>query len=77
MLAAQFCPICRGSNFYEHWMLEYRREWNKCGTCGYMELKRYSIERVINKLSPEKLKDPFVDPINEFVKVKRTKGKKK
>lgn len=81
MLAAQFCPLCGGSNFYEHWMLEYRREWNKCGSCGYMELKKISIERVINKVSPNNTAEPFLDPIDNIkstvINIKKVNRKKK
>jgi RNA polymerase subunit RPABC4/transcription elongation factor Spt4 len=58
-----FCPLCGGSTFSEHWMPEYSREWNKCPSCSYMELKTVTKNRVINKLDASKLDQPFVEPI--------------
>ena len=58
-----FCPLCGGSTFGEHWMCEYKKDWNKCSSCGYMELKCDSLNRIVNKLAPDQLEKPFVDPI--------------
>lgn len=48
-------------------MAEYSREWNKCPSCGYMEEKTVSKNRIINALAPQKLIEPFIDPITAEV----------
>lgn len=45
-------------------MSEYKHEWNKCSECGYMELKTITIARVLSVLAPEKLVEPFLDPLS-------------
>lgn len=57
------CPLCGGFTFSQHTMAEYAREWNKCPSCGYMEEKTVSINRILNRLAPDKLVEPFIDPI--------------
>lgn len=67
------CPLCGGCTFAQHSMLEYARDWNKCPSCGYMEEKTVSRNRVINVLAPDKLVEPFVDPISAQL-VKKVRG---
>ena len=57
------CPVCSGFTFSQHSMAEYSKEWNKCPSCGYMEEKTVSINRVLNRLAPDKLSEPFIAPI--------------
>jgi len=46
-------------------MHEYSAEWNKCRSCGYMELKTTSLKRILNKLYPERLDEQFIEPVTE------------
>lgn len=59
------CPLCKGYTFSQHTMVEYSRDWNKCPSCGYMEEKTVTLNRIFNKLSPDKLEEPFVDPVTD------------
>ena len=61
------CPLCKGYTFSQHWMPEYSRDWNKCPSCGYMEEKSTSLNRVKSKLCPDKLDKPFVDPVTDDI----------
>lgn len=61
------CPLCKGCTFSQHTMSEYSKEWNKCPSCGYMEEKQVSINRILNRLSPDKLSEAFIDPITPEV----------
>ena len=66
-LNSQFCPLCSASCFSEHRMLEHR-DYNKCTSCSYMELKIISKNRILSKLAPEQLTEPFIDPIPKIKK---------
>lgn len=57
------CPLCNGYTFSQHWMHEYSADWNKCQSCGYMEEKTVSRNRILNKLCPDRLDNEFVDPV--------------
>jgi hypothetical protein len=46
-------------------MPEYSKDWNKCPSCGYMEEKTVTINRVLSKLCPEQLLEPFIEPVTE------------
>jgi hypothetical protein len=49
-------------------MSEYSRDWNKCPSCGYMEEKTVSVNRILSKLDPDRLDEPFEDPVtNEII----------
>jgi Zn ribbon nucleic-acid-binding protein len=61
------CPLCKGYTFTQHWMSEYSHEWNKCQSCGYMELKATSLKRILSKLDPEGLNEQFVDPVTDEI----------
>lgn len=67
------CPLCGGCTFAQHSMLEYCKDWNKCPSCGYMEEKVVSKNRVINLLAPQELIEPFVDPISPQL-IKKVRG---
>lgn len=41
------CPECHQATLYDHWMIEYKHDWNKCRSCGYMELKEETERRVV------------------------------
>ena len=58
-----FCPLCHQTTFREHWMGEYRHLWNKCPSCGYMELKKDTENRILSVFAPDKLTEPFNDPL--------------
>ena len=57
------CPLCHGFTFSQHTMAEYAKDWNKCPSCGYMEEKTVSINRILNRIAPDKLIEPFIEPI--------------
>ena len=66
-LAGYFCPVCHQATFREHWMAEFRREWNKCPSCGYMETKITTKNRILSVLNPSALIEPFEDPLTEEI----------
>lgn len=63
-----FCPNCHSSKFSPHWMTEYNHEWNKCTSCGYMELQSITETRILYKLNPNQFIEPFKDPIFDIKK---------
>jgi translation initiation factor 2 beta subunit (eIF-2beta)/eIF-5 len=48
-------------------MSEYSGHWNKCPSCGYMEEKTVSRNRILSKLCPDRLNEPFVEPVTAKV----------
>jgi len=44
-------------------MSSYEREWNKCTSCGYMELQEVTKNRIFSLIDPDMLSEPFIDPI--------------
>ena len=61
------CPLCNGYTFSQHWMAEYSVQWNKCQSCGYMEEKTVSHNRILNKLCPDQLQEKFIDPVTSDI----------
>ena len=45
------CPSCHQATLYEHYMQEYKHDYNKCSSCGFMELKAETRKRLKCKLS--------------------------
>lgn len=41
-----FCPICHFARLYEHEQASLGIDYNKCKSCGYMELKSKTTKRL-------------------------------
>lgn len=48
-LNSYFCPRCHMGSLCSHQQPEHR-DYNKCPSCGYMELKSQTLERVTCKV---------------------------
>ena len=69
-LNSMFCPLCRASHFNPHIMQEYSLDWNKCASCGYMELIEITKNRILSTLAPDQLTKPFIEPITAEIRNK-------
>lgn len=54
------CPNCHFAQLFEHYQSEYRREWNKCKFCGYMEAKSQTRDRVSFYLKDNILREDLI-----------------
>jgi ferredoxin-like protein FixX len=50
-----FCPMCHFATLYEHEQSSLAIDYNKCRSCGYMELKCKTVKRL----------EDFLDKMNE------------
>lgn len=50
-----FCPRCHLATLHDHLERKFELKWNKCGSCGYMETKKNTENRLKNHLTLQEL----------------------
>ena len=69
-LLQHLCPNCHYGTLRECYIPIYQHHWNKCKSCGYMELKSVTLTR-ITKL----IEDTPDEGVTSKINVKELKSK--